>query len=100
MLPLRQFQIQVTNRRSMRSALQVLQLHSRVQVVDLQAEEILYTPREGDTIVRTVTSQTQGAFCVNRHFCLWAAFLRGQPKLGSAPRGQFLKQNDLRALSS
>ena len=33
----------------------MVQLHSRIQVVDLQAEEIKYTPKDGDTITRTVT---------------------------------------------
>ena len=36
--------------------LQMVQLHSRIQVVDLQAEEIKYTPKDGDTITRTVTT--------------------------------------------
>ena len=35
--------------------LQMVQLHSRTQVVDLQAEEIKYTPKDGDTITRTLT---------------------------------------------
>ena len=34
---------------------QMVQLHSRVQVVDVQAEEIKYTPKDGETITRTVT---------------------------------------------
>ena len=36
----------------------MIQLHSRIQVVDLQAEEIKYTPKDGDTITRTVTTTT------------------------------------------
>ena len=41
--------------------MQMVLLHSRVQVVDLQAEEIKYTPKDGDTITRTVTTNNTDA---------------------------------------
>ena len=41
--------------------LQMVQLHSRTQVVDLQVEEIKYTPKDGDTITRTLTTNNTDA---------------------------------------
>ena len=40
--------------------LKVVQLHSRVQVVDLMLEEIKYTPKSGDTITRTAINSLDG----------------------------------------
>ncbi len=37
----------------------MVQLHSRVQVVDLNAEEIVYSPKDGETVTRTLNA-TQG----------------------------------------
>ena len=37
--------------------LKVIQLHTKVQVVDTQLEEIKYTPKAGETITRTVIGQ-------------------------------------------
>ena len=40
--------------------LKVVQLHTRVQVVDTAQEEIKYTPRSGDTITRPIVSPVDG----------------------------------------